>query len=156
VVGRAQEANPRYRFRLQAKPATVVADQERIGQVMRYLLDNAVKYQPKGGEIDLKVCVDAGRAVLTVRDHGAGIAPERWPHVFEPMYEPIPPGSVGYVGVVGLGLAISKRLVELHGGRIWVESEEGKGSTFYFSLPTADETVEPGQRTDAAGGQALP
>ncbi len=83
----------------------------------------------------VSVEVNSGEAVVAVRDRGMGIAPERLPHVFEPMDEPIPPGAPGYVRAVGLGLAISKRLVDLHGGRIWVESEEGKGSVFHFTLP---------------------
>ncbi len=138
VVGETREAHPQYLVRLRTEPAVVLGDRGRISQVLRYLLANALKYQPSGGEIDVSVEVESGEAVVAVRDHGMGIAPERLPHVFEPMYEPIPPGAAGYVGVVGLGLAISKRLVDLHGGRIWVESEEGQGATFHFSLPLAE------------------
>jgi signal transduction histidine kinase len=76
--------------------------------------------------------------VVSVRDHGPGIPPERQPHVFEPLYEPLPPGATGYTGVVGLGLHLSWQIVEAHGGRIWLESAEGEGTTFCFGIPLGE------------------
>lgn len=135
----ASTEQPEHRFHLTATPAVVCADRDLIGQVIQHLLENATKYQPRGPEIEVTVGVEGQEAVVKVRDLGPGIPPERQPHVFEPMYEPIPAGSVGYVGVVGLGLGISKRLIELHGGRMWVESDSGRGSTFQFALELAPE-----------------
>ena len=76
--------------------------------------------------------------MVSVRDHGPGIPPERQPHVFEPMYEPVPSGATGYTGVVGLGLHLSWQIIEAHGGRIWLESAQGEGTTFCFSLPLGE------------------
>ncbi|MBI3977582.1 MAG: PAS domain S-box protein [Chloroflexi bacterium] len=135
MVGEVQTEHPGYHFRLETTPAGVVADREQIAQTIRHLIENAIKYQSRSGDVAVAVEVVAGEAVLGVRDGGVGISPERLPYVFEPMYEPIPSGAPGYVGVVGLGLGISKRVIELHGGRIWVESEVGRGSTFHFALP---------------------
>ncbi|TAK37020.1 MAG: PAS domain S-box protein [Chloroflexota bacterium] len=142
VVAMASAEHPDYRFDVAVASAVVVADRERIGQAIRHLLDNAVRYQPQTGEILVTVAVRHGEAVLTVKDQGPGVAPERQPHMFEPMYEPIPPGQIGYVGVVGLGLMISKRLIELHGGRIWLESKPGRGSAFHVALPLAPQSAE--------------
>jgi signal transduction histidine kinase len=85
----------------------------------------------------VRVWVEDQKAVVSVKDQGVGIPKNRQAHIFEPFYEPIPPGAPGYRGVAPLSLYLSKITIERHGGRIWFESEEGKGSTFYFSLPTA-------------------
>lgn len=74
-----------------------------------------------------------------MRDYGHGIPRERWPHLFEPLYEPRPAGDVGYVGTVSLGLYMARRIVEQHGGRVWFESKEGESSTFFVALPLAAE-----------------
>lgn len=116
---------------------TVLADRERIEEVLVSLLNNAGKYSSPGEQVEMRVWRQDDRVMVSVRDHGRGIAKERQPYIFEPFYEPIPPGAPGYQGVVALSLYLSKILVERHKGEIWFESEEGKGTTFYVSLPAA-------------------
>jgi signal transduction histidine kinase len=113
----------------------LVADRLRIKQVMINLLNNAHKFTPEGGHIMLS-CSAPGDGVvrLCVADDGIGIHPEDQEMIFEEFHQV--DGSVTRKeSGAGLGLAISKRLVELHGGRIWVESELGKGAKFYVELP---------------------
>ncbi|MHB1004714.1 MAG: sensor histidine kinase [Chloroflexota bacterium] len=88
--------------------------------------------------IDWAHVAHRGEAVVSVRDHGVGIPPDRQPFVFEPFYQAVPAGSPGYVGVVSLGLHLSKQIVEALGSQIWFASTQGQGSTFSFSLPLAD------------------
>lgn len=123
----------------QAEPAPVEADLEHVEEVLVTLLDNAIKYSPKGGRIDVRVWTQNGCAVVSVRDYGVGIPKERQAHIFEPFYEAVPAGLPGYRSVVALSLYLAKLIVERHKGRIWFESEPGKGSTFYFTLPLAKE-----------------
>jgi signal transduction histidine kinase len=111
------------------------ADRQRMGEVVTHLLENAIRYSPPDGPIEVRLQGLSGEALVSVSDHGPGIPPERQPHVFEPLYEPLPPGADGYSGVVGLGLHLSWQIVEAHAGRIWVESTPGEGATFRFSVP---------------------
>ncbi|MDY7225959.1 ATP-binding protein [Hyalangium rubrum] len=114
------------------------ADRQRMGEVVMHLLENALRYSPPEGAIEVRLYGLRGEAVLSVRDHGPGIPLERQPHVFEPLYEPLPPGADGYSGVVGLGLHLSRQIIEAHGGRLWVESTPGEGTTFRFSVPVEE------------------
>ncbi len=140
VVQRVQTTTELHRLLLEREaPAPVDADRERVEDVLVSLLDNSMKYSPKGGEIRVRVWVQNGNALVSVKDQGVGIPKDRQPHIFEPFYEAVPPGAPGYKGVVALSLYLSKITVERHNGRIWFESEEGKGSTFYFSLPLASD-----------------
>jgi PAS domain S-box-containing protein len=116
----------------------VDADQQRLGEAVAHLLENAIRYSPPDGPIEVKLWGTGTEAVVSVRDHGPGIPPERQPHVFEPLYEPLPPGDPGYVGVVGMGLHLSWQILEAHGGRIWLDSKPGEGTTFCFSLRLAE------------------
>jgi signal transduction histidine kinase len=117
------------------KPLPMIeADPRRLRQVMDNLLSNAVKYSPQGTEIDVLCEAKGKEIVVSVRDQGIGIAPEEQARVFERFYQVALPGG-GKPGGAGLGLTICKRIVEAHGGRIWVESKVGKGSTFCFTLP---------------------
>jgi signal transduction histidine kinase len=109
------------------------ADDQRIEQVLLNLLSNAIKFTPEGGQIFLRADKDGSRLVINVQDTGPGIPNEEKRKLFVPYYHPSTDRS-GIPGL-GLGLAISKQIVELHGGAIWVQSEVGKGSTFSFSLP---------------------
>ncbi len=112
-------------------PLIIQADRTKLRQILINLLTNGIKYTDQGG---VTVCVehDASAVRFAVRDSGRGIAPEAQARLFEPFTQLSP--SEG----LGLGLAIVKRYVEMHGGRVWVESQVGQGSTFYFTIPYED------------------
>ncbi|MGB9594601.1 MAG: sensor histidine kinase, partial [Anaerolineae bacterium] len=135
---------PVERLRLQAERANlsltvhippdippVKADAEALHQVLTNLLHNAIKFTPPGGKITVAVQPTESEVVVSVSDTGVGIAAEDLPRIFERFYKADRARSGGGTG---LGLAIAKHIVQAHGGRIWAESEEGKGSTFYFTL----------------------
>jgi signal transduction histidine kinase len=111
----------------------VEGDERRIRQVIFNLLSNAVKFTPAGGEVDVSAVQVNGEVRVAVADTGPGIAPEDRERIFEE-FQQTGVGLEQREGT-GLGLALSRRLVELHGGRIWVDSEPGEGSTFVFTLP---------------------
>jgi GAF domain-containing protein len=108
-------------------------DERKVKQVLLNLLSNALKFTPEGGRIDVSARVHDGVAEVSVADTGVGIAPEDQEAVFEE-FRQVGTADKKVEGT-GLGLALSRKFVELHGGRIWVESEVGKGSRFAFSLP---------------------
>ena len=112
----------------------VVMDPHRVQQILSNLIANAIKFSPAGGEITVRVRLDGDRLLTQVQDNGPGIteAHQRW--VFEAFYLASDATNGTNTGS-GLGLAIAKALTELHGGTIWVESQEGKGSIFSFTLP---------------------
>ena len=112
----------------------VRGDGERLGQALLNLLHNAVKFSPAGAEVVVRVAASEHEAVVAVVDHGPGIPRAALPRVFERFYKGDRARTRG-VGGTGLGLSIARHVVEAHGGRIWVESEEGIGSTFAFALP---------------------
>jgi signal transduction histidine kinase len=137
---RAQALSSIHHILLEAEePAVVVAERERIDEVLMSLVDNAIKFSPKGGDIEVRVWKDDVWAYVAIRDHGIGIARERQPYIFLPFYELVPSGTLGYSGTTALGLYLAKLAVERNGGRIWLESTIGQGTTFYFSLPLAPE-----------------
>jgi len=113
---------------------TVAGDERRIRQVIFNLLSNAVKFTPAGGAVDVNAAKVDGEVRVSVADTGPGIAPEDRERIFEEFQQT--EAGIEQCEGTGLGLALSKRLVELHGGRIWVESQLGKGSTFVFTLPS--------------------
>jgi len=128
-----------------AEPYTVLADHIRVRQVLLNLLSNAIKFTPDGGEITLAAgAADGGRTVrVAVSDTGIGIDPGDQGKLFREFVQVDASASRRYEGT-GLGLALCKRLVELHGGAIGVESALGRGSTFWFTLPQAVERPERG------------
>ena len=117
----------------------VLADQQRIEQVISNLLHNAIKFTPAQGEIWLSAHLNehGDQVIMAIKDTGIGIADTDIPRIFERFYKSDRARTRGQSGT-GLGLAIARHLVEAHNGRIWVQSREGKGSTFYFSLPVAE------------------
>jgi two-component system, sensor histidine kinase and response regulator len=113
----------------------VQADPDRLAQVVANLLSNAIKYSPEGGEIALTSRVEHDYVDVSVRDHGIGIAPEFLQRLFS-RYERYENSGSRIMGT-GLGLAITRQIIEMHGGKVWVDSEQGRGSDFHFSLPLA-------------------
>ncbi|HET7087754.1 MAG TPA: ATP-binding protein [Anaerolineae bacterium] len=120
----------------------VMIDSTRIQQVLSNLLDNAAKYSPPGTPIHISVSSDATRVTVGVHDRGAGIPPEHAGKIFDRFYR-IENAGIRSAGGIGLGLAISRGLIEAHGGRMWVDSLAGRGSTFYFSIPVVRERDVP-------------
>jgi signal transduction histidine kinase len=112
----------------------IEADAERLGQVIRNLLDNALTNTPAGGEIRVSARAHDGQVEVSVQDTGRGIAPEHLPYVFERFYR-ADQSRTRSTGGSGLGLAIVKQLVEAHGGQVWIESQPGKGTTVTFTSP---------------------
>jgi len=115
----------------------VSADLDRARQVLFNLVENAVKYSPEGGQVQVEVGEHDGNVRFAVRDEGLGIAPEDYDRIFEKFYR-ADPQMVRGVGGTGLGLYICKELVGRMGGKIWVEPNSDKGSVFFFELQTAD------------------
>ncbi len=133
----AQERQHRLTFD-RAKPSVPVrGDPQRLYQVISNLLSNAIKYTPNGGEVTLTLWAHDDQARLDVRDTGPGIPPEAQARVFERFYRVS--GSNNQERGTGLGLAIVKSIVEQHGGRVWVTSATGQGSTFSIALPILAE-----------------
>jgi len=118
----------------------VEGDERKINQVLVNLLSNAVKFTPDGGRIEIRAQRIDDHAQVSVRDTGVGIAPADRARIFAP-FEQANGSSPGGTEGTGLGLAISQRYVELHGGRIWVESALGAGSTFTFAVPLTQPTA---------------
>ncbi|MGZ4393240.1 MAG: ATP-binding protein, partial [Gaiellaceae bacterium] len=113
----------------------VAADKDRVRQILVNLVDNAIKYSPEGGRIELGLEAIDGLALFRVVDEGLGIPPEEQPRIFEKFYR-LDPNMTRGIGGTGLGLYICSELVQRMGGRIWVESRQEKGSAFYFELPS--------------------
>jgi two-component system phosphate regulon sensor histidine kinase PhoR len=110
----------------------IKADNDRIRQTLTNLVHNAIKFNHPGGMVTISTKVDGESVIVSVSDTGIGISKEDLPHVFERFYKA---DKARPTGGSGLGLAIAKHVVQAHGGSIWAQSEEGKGSTFSFSLP---------------------
>ncbi len=118
----------------------VQADETRMLHVFGNLLSNALRYTPSGGRVTVSICeIAPDETRFAVSDTGAGIAPEHLPRLFDKFFRV--PGQPGGTGS-GLGLAIVKDVVEAHGGRIWVESREGTGTRFFFTLPSITQSVQ--------------
>jgi signal transduction histidine kinase len=111
----------------------VTCDRDRILQVLSNLIGNALKFTAEGATVALRAEATADEVRFTVSDTGPGLSPEQIPHVFERNWQ----ADQGARSGSGLGLFIAKSVIEAHGGRIWVESDLGKGSAFAFTLPRA-------------------
>ena len=115
---------------------TIYCNPERVFRVFSNLIGNAIKFTPENGAIQVSAEKKGQEVIFSIRDTGPGISEQELPHLFEPYWQVKKSSSVGGVG---LGLSIAKGIVEGHGGKIWVASQVGVGSTFYFSLPLAKE-----------------
>ena len=127
------------RFRFPTERWKAYCDGERISQVLSNLVGNAIKFTPANGIVEVSVAREPRRFVIAVADTGPGIPPEHLPHLFDRYWQSKETAKLG----TGLGLSICRGIVEAHGGRIWVRSEQGMGSTFTFSLPAAEITMQP-------------
>jgi signal transduction histidine kinase len=152
VVESAREHGPpRIRFETIVADGTppVAADRDRVRQVLVNLVENAIKYSPDGGLITVGAQPTDGTVCFYVRDEGLGIPVDEQVRIFEKFYRLDPEMTRG-IGGTGLGLYICSELLERMDGRIWVESQEGVGSTFSFELPAAEPAAaRPGELTDA-------
>jgi PAS domain S-box-containing protein len=159
VVHRHHTAVSDRRFHLNApgRDAVVVGDRDRLEQVLGNLLENAVKYSPDGSEIFVDVQERGDQIVTSVCDRGIGIPNDELSQVFERFHRGRQVSSTNYGGL-GLGLYIARQIVERHSGAIWVESKEGSGTTFSFSLPVAGvpaNATGPRQRAEAVSQAAI-
>lgn len=112
----------------------ILIDPLKVTQVLENLLDNALKYTPKGSQIDVSATMREGKVEVCVHDNGPGIPEADLPHIFERFYR-VDKGRSREKGGTGLGLSIVKHIIQLHGGQVRVESKLGQGTSFYFSLP---------------------
>ena len=115
--------------------AEIRADERKVKQVLLNLLSNAIKFTPEGGRIEVRAASTDGMVEVSVMDTGIGIATEDQAAVFEE-FRQVGTADKKAEGT-GLGLALSRKFIELHGGKIWVHSEVGRGSTFTFTLPVS-------------------
>ena len=113
---------------------SIEADKMRLSQVIGNILDNAIKYSPHGGQVTVKLEKQVDEYLVSITDQGIGISPEYLVHIFERFYRVRNTASLQYSGI-GLGLYVTKAIVEGHGGRIWVTNNEGLGCTFSFTVP---------------------
>jgi signal transduction histidine kinase len=127
----------------------IVADERKVKQILLNLLSNAVKFTPAGGRVGLTATAAEGVITIAVSDTGIGIAPEDQAAIFEEFRQVGRNDARAQEGT-GLGLTLAKKFVELHGGRIWVESQVGHGSTFSFTLPVGREGGSAGDPGGAA------
>jgi signal transduction histidine kinase len=133
VRERAGRRGTTLRREIDERLGTIRADERKVKQVLLNLLSNALKFTPEGGRIDIRAGLHDGLAEISVTDTGVGIAPEDQEAVFEE-FRQVGTAAKKVEGT-GLGLALSRKFIELHGGRIWVKSQVGVGSTFTFTLP---------------------
>ncbi len=136
-------------IRLEREPCepglAICAERERVLQVLSNLVGNALKFTPQGGRVTLAAHREGAMVRFAVLDTGTGIPRDSLSHVFDRFWKRDTPEKKG----TGLGLFIAKGIVEAHGGRIWVESELGRGTKFYFTVPLVERGAEEGPRSDA-------
>src|SRR5262249_29276951 len=123
-------------LRVEPDEILVTADERRVRQVVFNLLSNAIKFTPRDGRVDVSAQLRDGEVEVAVADTGPGIAPDDVERIFEEFDQGSGVGR--HADGTGLGLPLSRKFVELHGGRLWVESTAGAGSTFRFTLPAGE------------------
>jgi PAS domain S-box-containing protein len=146
AMARAGTAASTVEFKADLDPRLpiVSGDRDRLIQVVSNLVNNAIKYSPDGGTVTLSSRAEGGFALVSVTDTGLGIPPDEIGHVFE-RFRRVRSGAAQSIPGTGLGLTIVKQIVEMHGGKIWVESAVGHGSAFHFTVPLAVENTSPMQ-----------
>jgi signal transduction histidine kinase len=137
---RAMAAKHTLRTKLPGSLPVVWGDPDKVEQILTNLVGNAIKYSPGGGEVLVTVDQDGDTVQVSVRDQGIGMSPRDMGQLFEKFYR-VDREEVRRTGGTGLGLYITKRLVEMHGGRLWAESWPGVGSVFRFTLPTTSDEL---------------
>jgi two-component system phosphate regulon sensor histidine kinase PhoR len=153
-VGEAQQAAARKHTVVLRGPAqvTLEADQDKIRQVFINLVNNAIKYSPRGGEVVVQVESTETSLRVLIQDQGVGIRPEHLNLVFEKFFQ-VDGSTTRRVGGSGLGLYLTRRLVEAHGGSVWAESELGRGTTVVVLLPKRAAAPVSGESGEGAAGQ---
>jgi PAS domain S-box-containing protein len=150
TIENVQAAITTHQVRIEgATGAQVSGDRDRLGQVLINLLTNAVKYSPGADAVVVRLSADQQWAEVAVQDFGIGIAARHHERIFEQFYQVAEPQEGGYPGL-GIGLYIAHTLVERHGGRLWLESRKGAGSTFHFTLPTLPNPAPEADELSAA------
>jgi PAS domain S-box-containing protein len=145
VVAGLRQAAPMRRLELAVpvqKEVSVMADARRIEQVLTNYLVNALRYSPADQDVLVLLAVEGHLARVSVRDRGPGLTPEQQQQIWERFYQAGVSGHRGAGGGLGLGLTLVKAIVEQHGGQVGVESHLGQGSTFWFTLPLADDAIQ--------------
>lgn len=132
---KARAAGHKFQMNLPGDLTTIETDKVRLERILHNLIENAIKYSPENTTIKVSAREKDGHALISVADEGEGISPENQARIFEP-FERL--GDIAKSQGLGLGLVVCKRLVEIQGGKIWVESKPDKGSIFYFTLPVKE------------------
>jgi len=139
VISYHKKQSPKHQFEVMfpKRPVKIIADIDKIGQVVKNLIDNAVKYSPDGGTIKVRGKIAGDQYQISVEDQGIGMTQEQVEKIFDKFYRAkdacfISKGT-------GLGMSIVKHIVESHGGNVWVDSEHGKGTTVHFAVPIGEE-----------------
>jgi signal transduction histidine kinase len=142
AAARAMQTAPARRVRItRTEPVVLQGDRELLGRVVAHLIDNAVRYSPEGGDVEVNVRIAEARdAIVSVRDHGVGIPAGKCSRIFECFYRAHTDTAHDYGGM-GTGLYLSRVVVARHGGEMWFETEEGHGSAFHVRLPLRNEGV---------------
>jgi signal transduction histidine kinase len=138
--GRANQGGVTLDLSVEPEDIVILADERKVRQVVFNLLSNAIKFTPPGGHVDVSARMTDGVVQVSVADTGSGIAPEDRELIFEEFQQARGADAGTRQEGTGLGLPLARRFIELHGGRLWVESEPGTGSTFSFTLPVAPLT----------------
>ena len=153
-ITRAQVLSAEHTVRFDAPPQIVRArvDRTRLGQVVTNLLTNAIKYSPEGGEVTVSMEETANSVTVHIADQGLGIPADKVDRLFEPFYR-VQSRETRQIEGLGLGLALTRAVVEAYGGEIWVESEPGEGSVFSYSLPKEGVRTDGGVPASSARDQ---